>query len=131
MGGLPTIRSYVNKAPKGRHKRNKHKIKDGKRHSTVVWEFGTNSVQLRERKSGSLASKRHQMKHLDFLSLLLESRRSVNLGKGAKVVGSIPTAPTNIPQNSQSLPNPVTSEFPVIRPEPRNLESLVSALFGE
>jgi hypothetical protein len=43
----------------------------------VLWEFGTNSVQLRERKSGYLASMRHQMKHLDFLSFLLESRRSV------------------------------------------------------
>jgi hypothetical protein len=40
----------------------------------VVWEFGTNSVQLRERKNGSLAPSRHQMKHLDFLSFLLESR---------------------------------------------------------
>jgi len=39
-------------------------------------EFGTNSVQLRERKNGFLASKRQQMKHLDFL-ILLESRRSV------------------------------------------------------
>ena len=29
-------------------------------------EFGTNSVQLRERKNGPLAPKRHQMKHLDF-----------------------------------------------------------------
>ena len=36
-------------------------------------EFGTNSVQLRERKNGFLASKRQQMKHLDFLILLLES----------------------------------------------------------
>src|SRR5260370_30383650 len=76
IGGLPTIRSYVNKATDGRHKRNK----TGKRWETiqhcVLWEFGTNSVQLRERKSGSLASMRHQMKHLDFLSSLLESRRS-------------------------------------------------------
>jgi len=74
---LPTIRSYVNKATDGRHKRNK----TGKRWETiqhcVLWEFGTNSVQLRERKSGSLASMRHQMKHLDFLSFLLESKRSV------------------------------------------------------
>jgi hypothetical protein len=77
MGGLPTIRSYVNKATDGRHKRNK----TGKRWETiqhcVLWEFGTNSVQLRERKSGSLASMRHQMKHLDFLSFLLESKRSI------------------------------------------------------
>ena len=43
----------------------------------MLREFGTNSVQLRERKNGSLAPKRHQMKHLDFLILLLESRRSV------------------------------------------------------
>ena len=43
----------------------------------MLWELGTNSVQLRERKNGSLAPKRHQMKHLDFLSFLLESRRSV------------------------------------------------------
>jgi hypothetical protein len=42
----------------------------------VLWEFGTNSVQLRGRKNGPLASKRHQMKHQDFLILLLESRRS-------------------------------------------------------
>jgi serine/threonine protein kinase len=28
-------------------------------------------------------------------------------------------------------PDPITSELPVIRQEPRNLESLVSALFGE
>ena len=38
----------------------------------VLWEFGTNSV-LRERKNGPLAPQRHQMKHLDFLILLLES----------------------------------------------------------
>jgi hypothetical protein len=43
----------------------------------MLWEFGTNSVQLRERKNGFLAPNRHQMKHLDFLILLLESRRSV------------------------------------------------------
>jgi hypothetical protein len=43
----------------------------------VHWEFGTNSVQLRERKNGFLVPKRHCMKHLDFLSFLLESRRSV------------------------------------------------------
>ena len=29
-------------------------------------QFGTTSVQLRERKNGSLAPKRHQMKHLEF-----------------------------------------------------------------
>ena len=37
-------------------------------------EFGTTSVQLRERKNGLLVPKRHKMKHLDFLILLLESR---------------------------------------------------------
>ena len=42
----------------------------------MLWEFGTNSVQLRERKNGFLVPKRHRMKHLDFLSFLLESRRS-------------------------------------------------------
>jgi hypothetical protein len=52
-------------------------IKGGKRHYSVFWEFGTNSVQLRERKNGPLVPKRRQMKHLDFLILLLESRRSV------------------------------------------------------
>jgi hypothetical protein len=61
MGGLSTIRSYVNKATEGRHKRNK----TGKRWETIqhcgLWEFGTNSVQLGERKNGSLAPKRHQM----------------------------------------------------------------------
>jgi hypothetical protein len=40
----------------------------------MLWEFGTNSVHLRERKNGFLVSKRHRMKHLDFLSFLLESR---------------------------------------------------------
>ena len=29
-------------------------------------ELGTSSVQLRERKSGELVPKRHQIKHLDF-----------------------------------------------------------------
>ena len=43
----------------------------------MLWEFGTNSVQLRERKNGFLVPKRHRMKHLDYLSFLLESRRSV------------------------------------------------------
>ena len=33
-------------------------------------------VQLRERKNGFLVPKRHRMKHLDFFSFLLESRRS-------------------------------------------------------
>jgi hypothetical protein len=84
MGGLPTIRSYVNKATDGPHKRNK----TGKRWETIqhcaLWEFGTNSVQLRERKSGSLASMRHQMKHLDFLILLLESRRSIAVSNPSK-----------------------------------------------
>ena len=39
----------------------------------MLWEFGTNSVQLRERKNGFLVPKRHRMKHLDFLSFLLEA----------------------------------------------------------
>ena len=42
----------------------------------MLWEVGTNSVQLRERKNGFLVPKRHWMKHLDFLSFWLESRRS-------------------------------------------------------
>jgi len=42
----------------------------------MLSEFGTISVQLGERKNGFLAPKRHQMKHLDFLSFLLESRRA-------------------------------------------------------
>jgi hypothetical protein len=42
----------------------------------MLWEFGTNSVQLRKRKNGFLVPKRHWMKHLDFLSFLLESKRS-------------------------------------------------------
>jgi len=37
---------------------------------------GTTSVHLRERKNGPLVPKRHKMKHLDFLILLLESRLS-------------------------------------------------------
>ena len=78
MGGLPTIRSYVNKATERRHKRNKTGSKrwETTQYCVLRMEFGTNSVQLRERKNGSLAPKRHQMKHLDFLILLLESRRS-------------------------------------------------------
>ena len=69
------------------------------------WEFGTNSVQLRERKNGPLVPKRHQMKHLDFLIFLLESRHSMSLGKKAlsKDVGSIPTAPTKSPNDSIGL----------------------------
>ena len=43
----------------------------------MLWELGTNSVQLRERKNGFLVPKRHWMKHLDFLSFLLESRQSL------------------------------------------------------
>jgi hypothetical protein len=43
----------------------------------MLWEFGTNSVQLRERKNGFLVPKRHRMKHLDFLSFLLESKQSI------------------------------------------------------
>jgi hypothetical protein len=46
------------------------------RHAIDEKEFGTNSVQLRERKNGPLVPKRHQMKHLDFLIILLESRCS-------------------------------------------------------
>ena len=42
----------------------------------MFWEFGTTSVQPRERKNGFPVPKRHQMKHLAFLILLLESRRS-------------------------------------------------------
>src|SRR6516225_2394956 len=54
------------------------RMQGGRRHSTVCsgMEFGTNSVQLRERKNGFLAPKRHKMKHLDFLILLLEYRGS-------------------------------------------------------
>jgi hypothetical protein len=36
--------------------------------------FGTTSVQLRERKNGFLAPKRHQVKHLDFSILLFGTR---------------------------------------------------------
>jgi len=81
---------------KGGTKGIKQEVKGGKQHSTVCSgrEFGTNSVQLRERKNGSLAPKRHQMKHLDFLILLLESRQSMS-PKGTEEVGSIPTAPTS------------------------------------
>jgi len=61
----------------------------------MLWEFGTNSVQLRERKNGFLVPKRHWMKHLDFLSFLLESRRSMS-PKGIEEVGSIPTAEVEI-----------------------------------
>jgi hypothetical protein len=50
--------------------------KGRKRHYCVFGEFGTNSVQLRERKNSFLVPKRRQVKHLDFLILLLESRRS-------------------------------------------------------
>src|SRR6516225_981634 len=39
--------------------------------------FGTTSVQLRERKNGLPAPKRHQMKHLDFLIAFFGTRRSV------------------------------------------------------
>ena len=38
--------------------------------------------------------KRRQMKHLVFLTLLLESRRSMS-PQGTEEVGSIPTAPTS------------------------------------
>ena len=70
---------------KGGTKGIKQEVKGGKQHRhCVLWEFGTNSVQLRERKNGPLAPKRHQMKHLDFLILLLESRRSIS-------VSSLPT----------------------------------------
>jgi hypothetical protein len=37
----------------------------------MLWEFGTNSVQLRKRKNGFLVPKRHWMKHLDFFELLV------------------------------------------------------------
>jgi hypothetical protein len=49
---------------------------------------------LREKKNGFLAPKRHQIKHLDFLILWLESRQSMS-PKGTEEVGSIPTAPTS------------------------------------
>jgi hypothetical protein len=54
------------------------KIKSGKiaQHG-MLWEFSTNSVQLRERKNRFLVPKRHWMKHLDFLSFLLESKQSI------------------------------------------------------
>ena len=42
----------------------------------MFWEFGTTSVQPRERKNGFLVPKRHHMKHLVFLILLLESKQS-------------------------------------------------------
>jgi len=51
----------------------------------ALWEFGTTSGQLRERKNGFLAPKRYQMKQLDFLILLLESRRSSPLSEGLEV----------------------------------------------
>jgi len=64
----------------------------------MLWEFGTTSVQLRERKSGFLVPKRHKMKHLDFLSFLLESRPFLTaVHKSVLIVDSIPTAPTKIP----------------------------------
>ena len=64
---------------KGGTKGIKQEVKGGKQHRyCVLWEFGTNSVQLRERKNGPLAPKRHQMKHLDFLILLLESMQSMS-----------------------------------------------------
>jgi len=44
----------------------------------MLSEFGTTSVQLGDRKNGFLAPKRHQMKHLDLLSFLLESRWSTS-----------------------------------------------------
>ena len=65
---------------KGGTKGIKQEVKGGKQHSSVCsgWmEFGTNSVQLRERKNGFLVPKRHWMKHLDFLSFWLESRQSM------------------------------------------------------
>ena len=66
------------------------------------FEFVTNSVQLRERKNGSLAPKRHQMKHLDFLILLLESRQSMS-PKSTEGVGSIPTGKVNTHMKSAIL----------------------------
>jgi hypothetical protein len=47
------------------------------RHAIDEKEFGTNWIRLRERKNGPLVPKRHQMKHLDFLILLLESKQSI------------------------------------------------------
>ena len=41
------------------------------------YNFGTTSVQLRERKNGFPAPKRHQMNHLDFLIAFFGTRRSV------------------------------------------------------
>ena len=49
-------------------------------------KFGTTWVQLRERESGFLAPKRHQMKHLDFDLLIVRDQ-----GVG----GSNPLSPTN------------------------------------
>jgi hypothetical protein len=39
-------------------------------------QFGTTSVQLRERKNGALAPKRHQMKHLEFWTFLVRDQGS-------------------------------------------------------
>ena len=40
----------------------------------VRYKFGTTEG---ERENGPLAPRRHQMKHLDFLILLLESKQSI------------------------------------------------------
>ena len=53
----------------------------------MLWEFGTNSVQLRERKNGFLVPKRHRMKHLDFFEFLVGIQ---------EVGGSNPLAPTHL-----------------------------------
>jgi hypothetical protein len=69
----------------------------------MLSEFGTNSVQLGERKNGFLAPKRHQMKHLDFFEFLVgiqavklicdfapKYQQPVGPGNRAQDVGSIP-----------------------------------------
>src|SRR5215471_17723094 len=54
-------------------------------------QFGTTSVQLRERKKGLLAPKRHQMKHLDFLIAFFGTRRSVVQIHSPRPILSYPT----------------------------------------
>ena len=56
-------------------------------HQAFRYNFGTTSVQLRERKNGLLAPKRHQMKHLDFFDCIFRDQ---------EVGGSNPLAPTNL-----------------------------------
>jgi hypothetical protein len=75
----------------------------------MLWEFGTNSVQLRERKNDFLVPKRHWMKHLDFLSFLLESRRSV-------VQNHSPYHSFSYPQSfTLLLTMPIFGQFSVLR----------------